>query len=625
MSRTYGPLDGTNPTPFTPGTFYPDCAITSGMAVIVNGKENKKVVGQHVYDFGFTPPDAPSVTDSGVGGNPSGDYEFALLYSNETTGNQSSLGEIASINSTGNTISISWVTPPDAQVTHVKVAVRKASLGPDFFILTEDIVTLDTQPDENLGFPILTTSITFNATDEELLDLLIVAPDEVENTKAPVLTAIEAHKYRLFGVVADDPQKLIYSKLNEVEAFHPDNYEYVGKGDGDPIVALQSRREGLLILKRRSIWLLEGDSPADWSLKRISEGVGCVSVRAIQTFNNVSYWWCPAQGPVRWNGEGPVEPLANPSLLPTVQDILSTTDTTPANVVIDTFQQHVLFIIPGALQTKNTIILPYLITNGAWMSEFWDPFDISAATTIPKLGGVDEVYMGGYYGDIFRWWEGENDGVGQGARSGVVPVGGGSIEDTSLTLTTALVPLPARLNGRVLILQNEDHSVTMRFVIASNTSTAVTFERPRSLSYDVDETWTWTLGGPNFLWDTKDMVHKELFVRKRYTFVDIFFESIEGTPTLFVETLLNHNINPPSTRRYESIVNDPGSVWDTAIFDTDVWGPQQRPLRRFRVGKVGNALRVRVSNHEPDVAFAIRAVQSDAILLDEKGVTPDAS
>lgn len=625
MSRTYGPLDGSNPTPFTPGTYYPDCAIASGMAVIVNGKENKKVVGQSVYAFGISAPDEPSVTDSGSGGNPNGDYEFALLYANEITGNQSSLGAIASITVTSTKIDLSWVSPPDSQVTHVKVAVRKASLSPEFFIITEDIITVSPQPDHSLGYPIVTTSMQFDATDEELLDMAIVAPNAVENTPAPKLTAIESHKYRLFGVVASDPQKLIYSKLNEVEAFHPDNYEYVGKGDGDPIIALQSRREGLLILKRRSIWLLDGDSPADWSLKRISEGVGCVSVRSIQTFNNVSYWWCPAQGPVRWTGEGPVEPLANPSLLPTVQDILSTTDTSPANVVIDTFQQHVLFIIPGALQTKNTIILPYLITNGSWMSEFWDPFDVSAATTIPRVGGVDEVYMGSYYGDIFRWWDGENDGVGLGLKSGTVPVTGGSIGDTSITLTDGINPLPTRLNGRVLILQNIDHSVTLRFVLASNTTTAVTFERPESLSYDIDNTWTWTLGGPNFLWDTKDIVHGELFIRKRYTFVDIFFESIEGTPTLFVETLLNHNINPPSTRRYESIVNDPGAVWDTAIFDTALWGPQQRPLRRFRVGKVGNAMRVRITNHEPDVAFAVRAVQSDAILLDEKGVTPDAS
>lgn len=625
MSRTYGPLDGLNPTPFTPGSYYPDCAIASGMAVIVNGKENRKVVGQRVFDFGFETPDEPSVTDSGNAGNPDGDYEFALLYSNETTGNQSSLGAIASITVATNQINLSWAPPADPQVTHVKVCVRKASLGPDFFIITEDIITVSPQPDENLGFPIITTSIVFDATDEELLEMVIVAPDVVENTAAPVLTAIESHKYRLFGVVAADQQKLVYSKLNEVEAFHPDNYEYVGKGDGDPIIALQSRREGLLILKRRSIWLLEGDSPADWSLKRISEGVGCVSVRAVQTFNNVSYWWCPAQGPCRWTGEGPVEPLANPALLPTVQDILSTTDTSPANVAIDTFQQHVLFVIPGALQTKNTIILPYLITNSAWMSEFWDPFDISVATTIPRVGGVDEVYIGNYHGDIFRWWDGENDGIGQGLKSGTVPIAGGSIGDTVLTLTTGATPLPTRLNGRVLILQNEDHSVTLRFILASNDATTVTFERPTSLSYDVDSTWTWTLGGPNFMWDTKDMVHGELFQRKRYTFVDIFFESIEGTPTLFVETLLNHNINPPSTRRYESIVNDPGSVWDTAIFDSAVWGPQQRPLRRFRVGKVGNAMRVRISNHEPDVAFAVRAVQSDAVLLDEKGVTPDAS
>jgi hypothetical protein len=285
--------------------------------------------------------------------------------------------------------------------------------------------------------------VQFDATDTELLDLVLVAPDIVENTKAPVLAAIEAHKYRLFGVVAGDRQKLIYSKLDEVESFHPDNYEYVGKGDGDPIVALQSRREGLLILKLRSIWLLEGDSPADWSLVRISEGVGCVSVRAIQTFNNVSYWWCPAQGPIRWAGDGPVESLANPALLPTVQDVLATTDTSPANVVIDTFQQHVLFVIPGALQTKNTLIIPYLITNSAWMSEFWDPFDISAAATIPVTGGPDIVYLGGYYGDIFRWWEGENDGIGVGLKSGTVPVAGGTTGDTGITLTTAPYPMPA--------------------------------------------------------------------------------------------------------------------------------------------------------------------------------------
>lgn len=605
-------------TPFTAGTYYPDCAVANSMAVIVNGQENKKVVGTAVSGFGISAPSAPTVVDSGVAGNPNGTYEFALVATNGTTGSESALGTIASVAVVNTKITVSWTFPTDPQVTKVKVAVRKDTLSPNFFFIPDSGISVTPLPTG--GYPSTTVSISFNATDGEMGLMALLAPTATENLVAPTFQCVEYHKGRIFGANGAD---LYWSKLDNLEGFEGTANETVGKGDGDTIVGLQTRREGLVIWKHRSIWLLEGDGPNDFTLTQIAEGTGLVSVRAQVTLDNTTYWWCPASGPRRWGQEG-FEKLAIPGLLPTVQTLLATTEMESTCVGLDTLQQHLLFAVPGQSQERNTLILPYSLSLNVWMSEYWDPFEVAAIGLIPNQGGIDTLYMGGYLGDLYQWALGESDGIGTGLKEGTLLASAG-VGSTTLTLTTGYEALPSRLAGRVVIFEDPATYSTMRFVIGASSATSVTLRGTDSTTLAMDTTWTWTLGGPDFVWDTKDLVHDAPFERKRYTFVNIFFESVVGTFTLQTTVYLNHTINPPHSTVLGSFSGAGASPWDVALFDTYLWGPTERPMRRFRVSQVGNAIRVRVRNHQPDVAFLLRAIQVDAEILTEKGVTTDES
>lgn len=98
-----------------------------------------------------------------------------------------------------------------------------------------------------------------------------------------------AHTNRLFCTTADTgiPADTVYAS----DFLDGESWDLVGAsvrvgGDGDPITGLYPWiNNNLIVFKQRSVWVIVADplqDPADWTIKLLSNRVGCVSHRSIQ-------------------------------------------------------------------------------------------------------------------------------------------------------------------------------------------------------------------------------------------------------------------------------------------------------------------------------------------------------
>jgi hypothetical protein len=168
-----------------------------------------------------------------------------------------------------------------------------------------------------------------------------VAPTIPDNTgtKTPrnnqgssVVPDLTAHLGRLFvcgtgepGVPLSPvkPNYLYWSDINGPTAnllsdWQDDASGLVNKiavgSQGDPCVALGSLRNQLVIAKRNSIYVLLGDTPSTFVLRRLVNGHGCIDARSMRAFDDFVVWMS-RDGLMLYDGSS-ITPLGGPQ--PTV-------------------------------------------------------------------------------------------------------------------------------------------------------------------------------------------------------------------------------------------------------------------------------------------------------------------
>src|SRR5690606_10771504 len=90
----------------------------------------------------------------------------------------------------------------------------------------------------------------------------------------PVAPLILVHKNR--GFLARGT-RIYFSDLGNMESWPALNFIDVGPGDGDQITGWAILLDSIAIFKENSIWLLQGDSPSNFTLRRVIQGTGAVS------------------------------------------------------------------------------------------------------------------------------------------------------------------------------------------------------------------------------------------------------------------------------------------------------------------------------------------------------------
>lgn len=464
------------------------------LAFFVNEKESGCTDGTSLFSFAPDSPTALADTGSAVAGDMSGVYEIALTGYSSTYGHETSrtasvsTGTLASKN-----IVITWTDPTDTRLSHVRVYIRKGTLGTAFLLAASVAIGVETA--------------TLNISDAAYANLITEAPGVAENDPPPSsLVSLALYGQRML-VATDD--KIYPSQLNKPMAFNLEDGQVVGiEKDADPIIRLLPfNAQILLVIRRDSVMMISGNDPATWQVEILDPSRGSRAPLSAFVDSGKALWWHHEQGPLVWDGTTSPMPIG----LARIGDIIGNVNPTQEQDVwgiADPSHERWLWAIPSGGNTRLDTILPYSTRLGVWESSEWYTLDACALGRVDGTDGRRKVMLGGYAGRVWYFSDGTTDGA-----TATYTLAGTATAYTANTLTDSTATFDIAGSG----LQDcwveavSSSGITERQRITSNTATQVTCEGNWSIV-----PVTYTIATPHFIWETAWADEGLPFDKKRY-------------------------------------------------------------------------------------------------------------
>lgn len=602
-ATTTAVFDAAFSSPFTAGAYRPDMAVAANAAFFCNGQASNnwkayiETASRKVRAWGITRPTVGTLAGAaGAAGSPSGTYELRVSFGNSRTGHESSNSNTAAatVTVTNQQISVSNIpVSGDAQVDTRYIYVRNTANQPQFYRAGTIANNVD-------------TTVTLNFLQA---DLVTVAPSTSANDPPPTLSACEWHGSRMFGVGPAEPTTLLYSNLGKPEGWNSNNKELVNPLDGQAIIGLHSAHGVLIIFKRESCVLLIGDSPASWTLQDLDTRIGCTSPQSIVTVDGVTYWWSDF-GLVSWSGSGRVRLISQELLTPSVDPTqLAYSAFTSVCAAVDSLNRVVLFAVPDLNETRNTRIIPFSYILDRFEAEQWNPLDVASFGQVDDSNSNPVIFIGGYHGQLFNWWNGPNDGVPSGTSSGtVVAATSTTLTDTAATFLTA----GGALIGRYVYAIDSTGLTVQRRRISANTATQLTIAAAWTTTPNT--TYTYKIGAIDWQWDLNTEDFGWPFNRKRVQrmFVQV---TVTAAATLVVDFFNNFATTP--TRSVSLSFGTGGTVYGTGVYGTATFGTSRAATAHANVAKVMQSIGTRLRCLTNTSMITLHKVQLSAELLSD--------
>ncbi len=250
------------------------------------------------------------------------------------------------------------------------------------------------------GVDMYGTTYTFGATAYDTgfpLQLDLPFNNNLFFTLAPKY--IEIYNNQLFMAGFSSQLSTMYwSDIGQPEAIDPTFFAEVRTNDGDVIRGLKSYQSDLIIAKERSFHRLNGDNPSNFLLQQVSDQYGCISNRAMVTFENY-LWFLDSKGIVEYNGAN-VEIVSN-KVEPTFAAMNVAAARDNACAIHFRQQNEVWFAIPCNGATFNNCIVVYDYLTKAWTT--YEGVNPSSIALMGSYIGSKAPFVGGYTGNIFHY------------------------------------------------------------------------------------------------------------------------------------------------------------------------------------------------------------------------------
>jgi len=602
-----GLLQGGNITTYAGVTLSPGDPMlltANNLAFLINGSDilqgiqsysGVKFDGSTWTRIGILRPDVPTASASGSG-EMTGEYDVALTYYNEDTGHESSRSDAVTVTVASQSILVSWAPPPDPQVTHVRIQLRKNTISINFYQAAE--------------IPIGTYSTTIDINNDEYNALIILSPDTNDNDPPPSgIKFLAWHRGRLF--VADD-STLYYSQIALPEGFDPESYELINPDDGQRITGLFVAHDVLILLKENSTYALIGDGPNDWVIRLISNSIGCVAQKSVVSADGRTYWWSE-RGPITWDGQLDPEPFGTPLIAADLTaDALNYAKLGLIHAAVDAQQERIVWAVPGVGHSQANLLYPYHFRLERWEG-IWDPFDIASMVVADDTNGTPWVYLGGYNGRVYRLWDADTDGVYSGTTKSVFVASA----TTMLTIPIVSLDTTVGLEGLYAVFVDVITGEYLgRYRIASNT--AVDFTLTSALvGIEVGQTLYVYIGSPDFQVDCKWFDEGRPFWKKRYEYFYLQTKT-PGTSDLYADFAYNFDEITLDTRIFALAGGGSAAVWDESLWDVATWTATVPTNKRVRMGRTGRVWRVRLRHHEPNRPLMLHKAGMRGELLTDK-------
>jgi hypothetical protein len=603
-------------SPFTAGDeLLPGFAVANDLLFICNGTEAKKFDGTTLSAFGLAKPSAPTAVAAGSGGiMPAGTYDVLTTQYNSATGHESQISDSVEVTiAAGEKIQVDWTDAVDAQVTHTRVYARQRARGANYYRV---IAGATPAADATHGGYTSATNQTILDITETQWENFVTRPP-VENENYPPPTGAKSPTWHRSRMFVHDGSTVYWSKIELPEAFDYENAsEPVNPDDGEEIIGMISADDVLLILKDKSTWAVVGDDPSSWTLENISREIGGVNQQSMATLNNLTFWWDAAKGPIARAVGGQPEAIGVPLIGPTVDPTLLNPDKLHLIVIgVDNHpaRQRVIYAVPEVNQTRNTLLLPFNTTLRVWESSGWNPFDVASMATVEDSSSIG-MYMGGYSGRLFHWWNAFNDGVAIGTTNS------GTVTSSTATTLTCVNDAGASPGWTVNALKelyayaiSADGEIQRRRIV-SNTANVLTVLS--DWTANPNDTYTWVVGGIDFQFDTPWIHGGAPFRKKRYEFLFLELSAASAGMEVDVDVFLDLDIN--TVRRTLSIALSSPALYDTAIYDTDRYASAGFSNTFHRMSRTGRAWRARVRSLLPETDYSLLKIAMQSILLSHK-------
>lgn len=591
---TAGTLTAINATAFTSSTtqeHLPSFADANNLCFMVNGIEAKKYDGTTLTTFGIVEPSTGPTLTGGVAGLHNGTYEAWVTFYNTSTGHESSAGAKSSQVTVAN-LKIDWTNIPvssDSQVDARRLYIRNVGTQANFYFVAQ------------LAGNVATT-YTSNIADSSLS---VLGPDQDSNDPPPTgVKYLAWHKSRMF---AADDTTVYFSPIEDPESFDPDNTEPINPDDSQKITGIISAFNALIVFKSHSMYAIVGDSPDTWEVQLIDPNFGCVAHRSIIFAGNALYWW-GQQGPAVWDGGGPPQWLGPNKISRTLDPaLLSFSQVEIAKIcsIEDKNEHRVIWAVPEIGKTRNTIMFPYSHRLNQWESTGWDPFDVSSLASVEDTNGRPYVIIGTYSGQMFKLWNGDHDGIDLTATYQGTFVAAATTVATITDLTASFPTTGGKyIERKVTVVDSNGIPVDdVRPYITANTGTALTLSATLQ-GFIVGRTYTYYIGGPALYFTTAWLNQGDPFLKKRYQHCFVTLRATNNAVNVLVD--LQADFQVVTTGLSPTVIDIAGGgVWDSSLWDSFLWDAFESDSERFRIGKTGRAIQIRIQHYAPNAGFDI--------------------
>lgn len=171
------------------------------------------------------------------------------------------------------------------------------------------------------------------------------------------------HKQRLFIAGASAARSRVYfSDVGSPETWPALSFVDVGKGDGDSITGLAILLDYLVITKENSVWILSGDSAANFVLRRVTDEGGCAVKQGIAFVKDTLAW--PGKDGVRLF-DGARSAMGSEKITTTFAG-LNKRQLAQAAAVYWGPEQHYFVAVPEGASLTNNVVLVYDALRAAW-------------------------------------------------------------------------------------------------------------------------------------------------------------------------------------------------------------------------------------------------------------------
>lgn len=192
------------------------------------------------------------------------------------------------------------------------------------------------------------------------------------------------------------PSTVQFSDIGEPESVQPENNFDVRSNDGDVLTGMKSAFSQLFLFKNNSFSVLQGTDPTNFNLVPVSDQYGCISNRAIATYQNY-LMFLDKKGICVYNGA--MVQIASSKIDPIFANMNIAAAKNNAWMVHNKQRNQVWCGIPinGSTMINTVIVYDYLINA-------WTHFDgINMACAAHGYGAqtVQTVFAGGYSSNVF--------------------------------------------------------------------------------------------------------------------------------------------------------------------------------------------------------------------------------